>query len=142
MLRNIKFLFHFLCLSAIYCCRLKILLVPPKSEIIIVLSNYLFFNYLVLTAALCKRLHHRFTNIPSPYRRVNTALSSRHYQRLPLRITFRRTDWSFVTIRREVFQRVGRTIFIKSKLLLFLYTLIISTQIFKILIFLPSHNPF
>ena len=55
-------------------------------------------GYLVLTAALCKRLHHRFTDIPSPNRRMTTALSP-HYQRLPSRIKFRRTDWSFVTIR-------------------------------------------
>ena len=39
-------------------------------------------GYLVLTAALCNRLHHKFTDIPSPYSRVTTALSS-HYQQLP-----------------------------------------------------------
>ena len=51
----------------------------------------LHHGYLVLTAALFKRLHLRFTDIPSPYRRVITSLSL-HYQRLPSRITFRRTD--------------------------------------------------
>ena len=44
--------------------------------------------------------------------------------------------------RGEEFQRVGKKIFIKSKMFLFLYTLIISIRIFKILTFLPSYNPF
>ena len=55
-------------------------------------------GYLVLTAGFCKRLHHRFIDIPSPDRRVTFALSS-NYQLLLSRITFRRTDWSVVTIR-------------------------------------------
>ena len=41
-------------------------------------------------------------------------------------------------IRGEEFQLVGRTIFIKSKMLLFLYILIISIRIFKILIFITK----
>jgi hypothetical protein len=53
-------------------------------------------------------------------------------------------------IRGEEFQRVGRTIFIKSKMLLFHYKLIISTRIFKILTFFyqvlipirPKHSAF
>ena len=45
-------------------------------------------------------------------------------------------------IRGEEIQRVGRTIFITSKMLLFPYTLIISTQIFRIFTFLPSYNPY
>ena len=43
-------------------------------------------------------------------------------------------------IRGEEFQRLGRTIFIKSKMLLFPYTLIMSTRIF--FFFLPSYSPF
>jgi hypothetical protein len=43
----------------------------------------------------------------------------------------------------EEFQHVGRTIFIKSKMLLFPYTLINSTRIFKILTFFYQvKNPF
>ena len=88
---------------------------------------------LVLTAVFCKLLHLRFIDIPSTDRRVTFALSS-NYQRLPLKITFRRTDWSFVT---KSF--VGRTILIKLKILSFPYKLIISTQIFKVIIILRQN---
>ena len=52
-----------------------------------------------------------------------------------LDVNFRKTSGEHHNIRGEEFQRVGRTIFIKSKMLLFPYTLIISTQMFKILTF-------
>ena len=55
-------------------------------------------GYLVLTAGFCKRLNHRFNDIPSRDRRVTFALPS-NYQGLPSRITFRRTDWSLKTYR-------------------------------------------
>jgi hypothetical protein len=42
-------------------------------------------------------------------------------------------QWWVPNICGEEFQHVGRTIFIKSKMLLFPYTLMISTQILKIL---------
>ena len=142
-------------------------------------------RYLVLNAGFYKRLHYRFTDI-RPDRRVALSLN---YHRLPSRIMFRRSDWSFnmkrfkksvdplkkvgrwisyvwnqfamdiadssmitgrslkrfgcyvrknrrriSNIRSEEIQRVGRIIFI-SKMLLFPYTLIISTQIFRIFSF-------
>ena len=46
-----------------------------------------------------------------------------------------KNQWWAPNNRSVEFQRVGKTIFIKSKMLLFLYTLIISIQIFKSLTF-------
>ena len=64
-------------------------------------------GYLVLTAALCKRLHHRFPDIPSPnYHRYHRITSDYHRESLSDGPT-------------DHLKRIGRTIFIKSKMLLF-----------------------
>ena len=53
----------------------------------------------------------------------------------------KRQRWVFF-IHGEEFKCVCRTIFIKSKMLLFPYTLIILTRIFNIVTFFPIYNPF
>ena len=73
---------------------------------------------------------------PLPIKNLFLGLTTALYKRCHINIEYRFTDIlppdlreSQISVHGEEFQRVGRTIFIKSKILLFPYTLIISNQI-------------
>ena len=82
-------------------------------------------RYFGLNTALYKRCHYRFTDIPPPDLRVTFMWRS-------VITTLPAISSTAQNIRGEKFQCVGRTIFMKSKMLLF--------QIFKIFTFSLSFN--
>ena len=96
-------------------------------------SPLLFTNIVLINSPT---YHQHTTDIPPTYHQHTTMVYRWIYND-----TVCKEQWWAPNICGEEFQCVGRTIFIKSKMILFPYKLIISTQIFKILTFLPSYNP-